>query len=88
MAAVHLFTRHEDRVKVLSREWTASRLDDLHTRVVRASGTTAAVEAVLREWSEPVTSGPSLAPISARGAFGRPFDNLRGEMMRAIVLAT
>lgn len=89
-AAAHLFTRHEDRTKVLSHEWTASRFDDLPALVVRAareSGTTARVEAVLREWCDPVTSGPSLAPISARGAFGRPVDNLRGEMLRAVVLA-
>lgn len=88
-AGVHLFTRYQDRGQVLSHEWTASRLDDLPTaveQVARGNGTTADVEAVLWEWSEPVTSGPSLAPISARGAFGRPFDNLRGETMRAVVL--
>ncbi|MFE9748337.1 hypothetical protein ACFYOT_25815 [Saccharothrix saharensis] len=90
-AGVHLFTRVSDApAQVVTHEWTAPDLGDLPSALLEAAwrtDTTDSPEEVLRARCALITSGPSIAPISSRGAFGRPFDSLRGQRARALVLA-
>ncbi|MFD7660204.1 hypothetical protein ACFV4N_40025 [Actinosynnema sp. NPDC059797] len=89
-SGAHLFTRAGDGARVLCHEWSGQGFGDLPAAVLRAvweTGATDRVEEVLRSRCALATSGPSLAPISPRGAFGGPFDSLRGRWARALVLA-
>lgn len=90
-AGVYLFTKADhDDTRVVSHEWTAPSFGDLPIAVFHAAlkmGSENDVESVLRSRCEFASSALSLAPVSPRGAFGRPFDSLRGRLARAFVLA-
>jgi hypothetical protein len=90
-AGAYLFTRLEqDPTRLVCHEGEQSGMGDLPARMLRAasmSDSTDELESVLRAECTLTSSDPSLAPISPRGAFGRPYDSLRGQWARAFVLA-
>lgn len=90
-AGVHLFTRQVvDDPLVVSHEWTGLGFGDLPATVFRSArerNSPSDIETALRSRCGLTSSTPSLAPVSPRGAFGRPFDTLRGHQARALVLA-
>ncbi|MFI9154614.1 hypothetical protein [Streptomyces sp. NPDC053367] len=87
-AEIHLFERPAPQSEEIAvRVWRGPRLGDLPGRCLRAlaaagrspSAGGEAVRDVLAEAGVWTAAKTSLAPVSPRGAFGLPFDSLRGE---------